>query len=735
MNVLRFLILHIIFLLGGHLWAMPAYPRAIPVYIGEEVVYIYLYGDEHCKRAETLDGYTLIQESRKWFFAERDTSGCLKPSVHALSSMRDEETIQFLKSTPRHLMALSASSSNQQSRQTQKTKRRQTAVGNRRILVILMQYKDLSFCKSGGDFERLFNQSGYTEDGAQGSVYDFYSDVSYGRLQLTSDVIGPFTSKYSQSYYGGNDQSGNDSHAEQLFEEAIKYAASEVNLADYDADGDGFVDNVHIIFAGHGEEAGAEQDAIWSHEATLYNPYEIQGVKIDRYSCAPELRGSSGMGISRIGPHCHEIGHALGAMDYYDTNYSSGGKFEGTGEWDVMARGSWNNDGVTPADFNPYVKAFDFGWISPRVLPDGDVNIQASCNDAESYYILGTPVSDEFYLLENRSKEKWGKGVPGEGLLIFHVHSDVANVWNNINVTAPQMCYVVCASSKYNRPGNSAVSYGEINSDGCPYPGSSGNRNFGNSSIPEAFYWDVDDCGIELNNIVINEDGSIHLTNNSIGDAYEPIERQGIFFEGFEGDLGINILDTLGGLWKVEEVSTYMKNFDKLLAYEGNRSLQLSGKRATDRVNGAFEFSCVPTTTKGKLRVKLYVASLFLPADHTNTIRICYRINEDSDWVFNEFYSEENSKWQQVVVRIPEGSLPQIRIEGSVEVGSILGVDNIEVEEEIPKENTAIETFFIDETLRRERVFYTLTGIPLSPELAKSHPGIYIQNGKKIIIR
>ena len=85
----------------------------------------------------------------------------------------------------------------------------------------------------------------------------------------------------------------------------------------------------------------------------MFPEITMQGMKIDRYSCTPELRGNRGGGISRIGPCCHEMGHALGAMDYYDTDYTTGGSFEGTGVWDVMAQGSWNNDGITPGTFQP----------------------------------------------------------------------------------------------------------------------------------------------------------------------------------------------------------------------------------------------------------------------------------------------------------------------------------------------------------------------------------------------
>ena len=67
-------------------------------------------------------------------------------------------------------------------------------------------------------------------------------------------------------------------------------------------------------------------------------------------------------------------------MDYYDTNYSEQGKFEGTGDWDIMASGSWNEDGIIPADFNPYVKMADFGWIEIPEMPEGNLSILPSCS-------------------------------------------------------------------------------------------------------------------------------------------------------------------------------------------------------------------------------------------------------------------------------------------------------------------------------------------------------------------
>ena len=703
--------------------SMPAYPKIIPVNVGDGVAYIRLFGDEHNKRAETLDGYTVIQKSGEWFFAEKDSEGCLKPSEHKLSATITDATKQYLKSVTKHLANALIISGEKRSNFVS---RNQSVVGMRRVLVILMQFSDLSMVKRQNDFDDLFNGIGYSDDGAQGSVCDFYSDVSYGKLQLVCDVVGPFTSKHDRKYYGGNDRSGDDCHPEELFEEAIAQAVGLVSLKDYDADDDGFVDNVHIIFAGHGEEAGASDDAIWSHEATFYQPYEIQGMKIDRYSCAPELRGNSGRGISRIGPHCHEIGHALGSMDYYDTDYEDDGEYIGTGEWDVMASGSWNNEGITPADFNPYVKAYDFGWISPKDLTSGDVTIRPSCIDSDNYYILKSSYSTDYYLIENRSKGKWGYGIPGAGMLVFHIHPELANSGNNINSKAPQKCYVVCASSRMQRPGSSPSSYGDIDSDGCPYPGTSNNTNFGQSSIPAAFFWDDEECDIELNYIYMDGEGNIHLENNSLGIGDKDLERRRVFFEGFEGDdVKVSISNdddnSLTPTWVIESNPQGPSKFiAKPSAYKGSKSLQLSAKRVSEKAVSLFSFTIPEETDGGSIKIKLYVNTLNPHADRPNIIQVGYRTKDNDEWQYSEIVSSENNRWRQSVVELPNNFLPQIQVEGTAFAGSILAIDNLEVEEIVEKNESGI--YEARQDVVGGTIIFSLSGIKQN----KSQKGINI---------
>ncbi len=82
--------------------------------------------------------------------------------------------------------------------------------GNRKLICILMGFKDKAFTKTQSDFNNLFNQVGYSTGGATGSVKDYYLENSWGQFNLTVDVFGPYTASQNMSYYGANDAYGND---------------------------------------------------------------------------------------------------------------------------------------------------------------------------------------------------------------------------------------------------------------------------------------------------------------------------------------------------------------------------------------------------------------------------------------------------------------------------------------------------------------------------------------------
>lgn len=509
--------------------SMPAYPYLTTIWQDGEWVSIFIKGDENFKYGLSQDGYLILPTVNGWFYADYKDEGKFSISKYLVTNKNNnnKELLKFLSNQPKEtdmFLALESLRKDVFHKESNRVSN-SPAIGSRKALVILMQFQDVKFNKTASDFNNLFNQENYSEDGAIGSVYDYYKFVSYGLLNLQSDVIGPFTAKNEMSFYGRNTGLGNnDESPYELFQEAIQYAQNEVQLADYDADNDGYVDNIHIIYAGYGEEAGASTDAIWAHEMT-FRTITIQGMKIDRYSCAPELRGNRGNGISRIGPHCHEIGHALGAMDYYDTDYETGGYYQGTGQWDIMASGSWNNDGISPADFNPYVKVYDYGWTEALSLKENNINTIGISSERGNIYRIDTGTKNDFFLLENRNGEYFHSGEPGKGLLIFHIGPNLESraKSNTINTTYPQQCYVVCASSKYKKPSSSSSSYGSINNAGCPYPGSSQKTEFSDYSTPAAYTISGKTTGICLKNISFDgQNIQFSYANSPEGDKEEP---------------------------------------------------------------------------------------------------------------------------------------------------------------------------------------------------------------------
>lgn len=504
-------------------YAISAYPYKVKVLTcNGKYVEIYLKGDEHLKFAKTHDGFTLISYSDEWWYAEMSEDGYAKKSTYKLVAMEDEsdDLKSFKKECPKDIIPCPFMSANTR-RSTDETRKAQTnaspIVGERRALVILMQFKDLPFKKKREDFEELFNEVGYSGNDALGSVRDYYQFASQGQLDYISDIYGPYTSKNPMSYYGKNNpNNGSDSNPVELCIEAVSSLPSDIDYNQYDNDGDGIVDNVHIIYAGYGEEAGGSSNTIWAHEY----PHRI-GLKSDigfslaGYSCSPELRGNRGNHITNIGVICHELGHALGALDYYDTNYGTGGEYVGTGKWDIMANGSWNDEGRVPANFNPYVRSMVFGWNPISVLEaNQNYSIPSMGTEAQeisTVYMIETGSENDYFLLENRQQIEFDEAIPGAGLMIYHVHPNIDrnNTTNTVNATHPQGLYPVCAS--YSEPAKKK--YGNINSEECPFPGSKNVRTFSSESFPAAVAWNGSAATVSLSNITIHSsDKSVNFT-------------------------------------------------------------------------------------------------------------------------------------------------------------------------------------------------------------------------------
>ena len=504
----------LMFLIAGQLFAIPANPNPV-VFTqpdGKNLTVI-LRGDERIHWNETLDGYTLLYNSDHYLtYAQLDEDGNLQPSDVIATDIEDRDIVvnSFLYSIDKKLFF---SDIQQQMilkvweiEDEYEAKGEKGITGLYKTLCAFVQFPNKSFQKAMSQFEDLFNQIGYTGNGT-GSVRDFFKESSYEQFDLQITLCGIYTAPQNESYYAGND--GTQRCNELASWAAQQVAAEDIDFTEYDNNGNGKVDGFHFIFAGVGQEMGGGTSTIWSHKWQFTPAVCKNGKCISIYSCTPELLWGST--ITTVGVIAHEMTHAvLGAPDFYDTNYGTGGQYTGTGEWDVMAEGSWNGNpsGNCPPHHNMYTK-IQAGWVTPVVL-NSTQSVTGMTNSAENpvAYRINTGTNNEYYLLENRQKIKFDASVPGSGLIIYHVHSQINQgiQQNNINATHPQKMYPVCASSNTAIPTGGSSSYGNINSSGCPFPGTSGKTAFNGTSTPRMFQW---------TNTVINNKPITNITHNT----------------------------------------------------------------------------------------------------------------------------------------------------------------------------------------------------------------------------
>ena len=334
-----------------------------------------------------------------------------------------------------------------------------TYKGVKKGLVVLVDFKNKKFA-DGHDLEyykNVINGKDFTDEaeGYVGSVRDYFLAQSNGQFELDFDVVGPVTMSQNVGYYGGDGAYQKDEKVYEMIKEASDAIQDQVNLKDYDWDGDGEADQVFYLYAGLGQASGGSPGTIWPHESELrYWPCGVLSYPtgtINTYACAnelqPETQGSSRYISAGIGTICHEFSHCLGFADMYDT---SGGGGYGMSVFDVMDQGSYNGNGFVPCNYTAFERIYA-GWVESIELID-----PATVKDMKSVSDYGRPFimynyknTNEYFLLENRQNTGWDKGLYGcNGLLITHVNY-VPSRWanNSVNWSTEkiQCCTVVNA--------------------------------------------------------------------------------------------------------------------------------------------------------------------------------------------------------------------------------------------------------------------------------------------------
>lgn len=518
MNIKNSLILAGALACAASSWAIPAKPAAYDFTQpdGSQIT-LTLAGDEYCSYYLTDDGQVALKRDGAFYFATVGADGLLAPSdvLASNSGSRTARQEAFLRSASPEAIAEAVSAKAMASslmqarikaaeiaeaRQAPRISRAETnpayGVGTFRnnnypkkgevnALVVLIEYKDVKFLKSDEEtydyFYRMLNEPGFSDLNATGSCKDFFDAASSGQFKPKFDLAGPVTLPNTRAYYGAHKNGSNDADPYKMVIDALDILIGQgFDFSPYDNDGDSYIDNIFIFYAGQGEAQTGIEEAIWPHASSLAaylwprKGYAVgNGLWADSYGCSSELIDMQATLLDGIGTFCHEYSHILGIPDLYNTvdayvNYTPG-------TWDLMDVGSYNNNSRTPPTYSAFERNA-MGWLDLREFNGNGTMTLDPLAESNAAYVVNTEKDNEFFLLENRQKADWDLYIPFHGMLVWHIDYN-PTTWdrNTVNNTAThQGVDIVEASGKV---GSSAIYYRSY-----PFPGGSKVTSFNPTS-------------------------------------------------------------------------------------------------------------------------------------------------------------------------------------------------------------------------------------------------------------
>jgi M6 family metalloprotease-like protein len=421
------------------------------------------WGDERAAGVETLSGYTVVRGAAgSWVYAIRGAGGQLGPSVLVVGRdapagisphLRPAPPAPGMAPGPAPLPAGAPA-----------------RIGTHRLLVLVVEFTPAqSLGTTEADWEAHVFSGGSST--APRSIADYWSEVSYGQIAL-----GPAAESWGIADngvvevtlpYPHPDSAGDDSNRK-ITADAIVASDPYVDYSAFDDNGDGYLNSneLHLLVVARGYErayGGANvctgAGSVWAHHWSLYGSVPaptvdgvVVGYEFGAPAPGPYQGGYNQMGewhcatwddpghMATIGVGTHELGHDMGTgvPDLYDTDSSS----SGIGRWGLQGSGGWNTTGayigMTPAWPDAWSRWF-FGILVPaqpsacendrpfpRVetaagAPDHGV-VRLRDNPGGVDWEWGSSGTGEYFLVENRQQVGFDAGLPGSGLVVWHVY-------------------------------------------------------------------------------------------------------------------------------------------------------------------------------------------------------------------------------------------------------------------------------------------------------------------------
>ena len=375
-------------------------------------------------------------------------------------------------------------------------------VGEKHQLVVLASFKDNPFLGDSAatmaQWNTILNTVQLSEPPFYGSLHDYFYDQSYGQFDLVCDLQYVRVDSCRRYSSTRNDDENSQYLVQDIMKELIR---RNIEWDRYDWNGDSYVNQLLIVFAGQGSKYGGmgpSFDAIWPHQWWLSmhlkdrqqdvycDPvtvnYQSCDFIVDAYCAVQELDVDSTYGA--FGTLCHEYTHCFGFPDFY----YSGSVID---DWDLMDHGNYAGEGFRPVGYSAHERWL-MGWLTPVELtqPTAVTDMPALEDQPAAYLIRNDAYPSEFYMVENRQQKGWDASLPGSGIAIFHIDY-VPDIWITGNANTPNEKHYVIF------PANNRGSIYYASGWAYPYVStdSTSNNALTDTSTPASTLWHPNTAG------------------------------------------------------------------------------------------------------------------------------------------------------------------------------------------------------------------------------------------------
>ena len=437
-------------------WGAKAH--SIPVQVRQSdgtTITVILRGDEHINWYTTLDGVLLVQAADNSYYVGKVTKDgrliATQQLAHEAAWRSNAETNLISKQDKDKFYSYVSKVAEQSENSYNNNPRTRITVdkgwngvpyfphtGSPKALVILAEFADTTFTIQNTKQvftnylmnEGHFTETAYAQKRNYKGVRGYFKDCSYGQFTPTFDVVGPVKLPKPQTVYGA----GRNDRPDLLLEDACSAVDNIVDFSQYDANGDGLVDLVYIIYAGHSANiSGNKETDIWPKSGTISISKTFDGKSIGRYGVSNELAGRENKKkeketINGIGLFCHEFSHTLGLPDIYAIPGTAAADQDNQGMeyWDLMDGGTEVQNGRVPSPYLAWEREA-MGWMTiDKLTSDQQVtDLKSLENGGKAYKILNKNVANEFIVLQSIQQGGWYQGwtktqIP-KGLLAYRI--------------------------------------------------------------------------------------------------------------------------------------------------------------------------------------------------------------------------------------------------------------------------------------------------------------------------